>query len=194
MQPALATTRLRLRPARADDADALWALWTDPDVRRFLWDDRVIGRDEAADTVADCLALAARGLGLWLLLPRPADDAADDAADAAAHEPALLGCAGLLPVGVAAEHEPRIAGLVEPLVALAPRAWGRGYAAEALAALLAHAGGTLGLSRLAAVTDVPNVASDRMLLRAGFAPLGESTGPRYPLRTYLWERARPDGG
>jgi hypothetical protein len=38
------------------------------------------------------------------------------------------------------------------------------------------------------LTDVPNAASDRMLRRAGFVPLGETAGPRYPLRTYLRER------
>ncbi len=104
-----------LRPARAADLDALWPLWTDPDVRRFLWDDRVIGREEAQATLEDCLALA-------------------------------------------------------------PRIWHHGYALEALRALLEHASTTLGLTRLAGVTDVPNVASDRMLRRAGFVPLGGVEG------------------
>ncbi|MGZ8470669.1 MAG: GNAT family N-acetyltransferase [Gemmatirosa sp.] len=176
MQPTLATTRLVLRPAQASDLDALWALWTGPEVRRFLWDDRRIARDEATATLADCLALAPRGLGLWLLAPRD-----DDAR--------TIGCAGLLPAGTAAEHEPRLAGLVEVLVALAPDAWGHGHATETLAALQAHAARTLGLSQLAAVTDVPNVASDRMLRRAGFAVLGGTTGPRHPLRSYVWDAA-----
>jgi RimJ/RimL family protein N-acetyltransferase/ketosteroid isomerase-like protein len=172
-QPTLVTTRLVLRPAQAADADALWALWRDPGVRRYLWDDRAIARDEAVATLDDCLALAPQGLGLWLVAPRdrPAQP---------------IGCAGLLPVGAAAEHEPRLAGMTEALVALAPDAWGRGHATEALVALQAHAARTLRLPRLAAVTDVPNAASDRMLRRAGFTVLGESTGPRHPLRTYLW--------
>ncbi|MCU0648476.1 MAG: GNAT family N-acetyltransferase [Gemmatimonadaceae bacterium] len=172
MQPILQTPRLDLRPAALADADALWALWTDPAVRRFLWDDRVISPIEAADTLGDCLALAPKGLGLWVAEARDAD--------------AVVGCAGLLPVSTAASYDPRLAGLVEPLVALTPAVWGRGYAGEMLDALLAHAAGALGLARLAAVTDVPNVASDRMLQRAGFDVLGEVPGPRYRLRTYLW--------
>jgi hypothetical protein len=40
---------------------------------------------------------------------------------------------------------------------------------------------------VAGVTDVPNIASDRMLRRAGFTVLSECAGPRHPLRTYLWE-------
>lgn len=179
MQPILQTPRLRLRPAAHSDADALWALWTDPAVRRFLWDDRVISPSEAAATLGDCLALAPIGLGLWVAEVRDAN--------------ALVGCAGLLPVSTAAAYDPRLAGLVEPLVALAPAVWGHGYAGEALDALLAHAAGALGLARLAGVTDVPNVASDRMLQRAGFDVLGEVPGPRFQLRTYLWRApARAD--
>jgi RimJ/RimL family protein N-acetyltransferase len=162
VQPTFETQRLQLRPATLADLDALWALWTAPAVRRFLWDDRAITRDEAA-----------AALGLWVIEARG--------------EVGATGCAGLLPVSTAAEHDPRLAGLVEPLVALAPAAWGRGYAGEALAALLGHAAGALGLARLAGVTDGPNVASDRMLRRAGFRVLGEVPGPRHGLRTYLWE-------
>lgn len=183
MLPALRTPRLALRPAAAGDLDALWALWTEPSVRRFLWDDRIVERDEAAATLAECVALAERGLGLWLVHPLAADAEAP-----APDEP--VGCAALLPVSTAADFEPRLAGLVEPLVALHPRAWGRGYAAEALAAAQRHAVEALGLDRLAGVTDVPNLASDRMLRRAGFVPLGECAGPRHPLRTYVWRAPR----
>ena len=174
MQPTLDTPRLRLRPAIERDGDALWSLWTAPEIRRFLWDDRTITRDEAITTLRDSLELGDAGLGLWIVEAREA--------------PTLLGCAGLLPVTTAAEFEPRLAGLVEPLVALAPEAWGRGYAREALCALLDHASDTLGLERLAGVTDIPNTRSDRMLRHAGFAVLSEVPGPRYDLRTYLWTR------
>ena len=162
--------RLTFRRVQASDLDDLWQLWTDADVRRFLWDDRAITREEAATTVADCEALAARGLGLWVLRPSGSD--------------VLIGCAGLFPVTTAATYEPRLAGLVEPLVALAPEQWGQGYASEALQALIEHATSHLGLTQLAAVTDVPNARSDKMLRRAGFVELGETDGPRYRLRTY----------
>jgi hypothetical protein len=38
MLPALRTRRLFLCPATGADADDLWALWSDPGVRRFLWE------------------------------------------------------------------------------------------------------------------------------------------------------------
>ena len=41
----LNTGRMRLRPISSDDVDALHALWNDPDVRRYLWDDRIIPRE-----------------------------------------------------------------------------------------------------------------------------------------------------
>ena len=166
----LHSQRLAFRPVGGADLNELWRLWTDPDVRRFLWDDRAITREEAATTIADCEALAQRGLGLWVLRSKDSD--------------ALIGCAGLFPVTTAAMYEPRLAGLVEPLIALAPEHWGQGYASEALQALIDHATSHLGIAQLAAVTDVPNERSDRMLRRAGFIELSETDGPRYRLRTY----------
>jgi RimJ/RimL family protein N-acetyltransferase len=43
--PVLRTQRLVLRPWTHEDVDALHALWTTPEVRRYLWDDVVITRD-----------------------------------------------------------------------------------------------------------------------------------------------------
>ncbi|MEP0746976.1 MULTISPECIES: hypothetical protein [unclassified Coleofasciculus] len=43
----LHTDRLRLRPCQMDDLDSLHELWIDTDVRRFLFDDRLISREEA---------------------------------------------------------------------------------------------------------------------------------------------------
>lgn len=183
MQDTLHTARVTLVPVTPDDVDVLWALWSDADVRRYLWDDRVIAREEAAATVAECCALAAQGLGLWLVLATAPEGGESQAAATP------LGCAGLLPATSAAAFDPRLTGMIEPLVALTPSAWGRGYALEALMALMQHAARTLGLRQLAGVTDVPNAASDRMLRRAGFVVLGEVPGPRYRLRTYLWSAA-----
>jgi RimJ/RimL family protein N-acetyltransferase len=172
----LQSRRLTFRPVQASDIEELWRLWTFPEVRRFLWDDRLITRDEAGSTIEDCEALAERGLGLWVLRPDGSD--------------AFIGCAGLFPVVTAATYEPRLTGLVEPLVALAPKHWGRGYAVEALQALIGYATSHLVLTQLAAVTDVPNVRSDQMLRRAGFVELSETDGPKYRLRTYLLDVRR----
>ena len=66
--PVLETRRLTLRPFGVEDLDALHAIWTDPDVRRYLWDDLIISRERAAETLADAIATAAKdGIGYWTL-------------------------------------------------------------------------------------------------------------------------------
>jgi RimJ/RimL family protein N-acetyltransferase len=67
MQPILNTARLRLRPVAEEDFEPLWALWTEPQVRQFLWDDVVIERDQARETIRDFEDLAPKGLGLYSL-------------------------------------------------------------------------------------------------------------------------------
>jgi RimJ/RimL family protein N-acetyltransferase len=170
MLPQLRTARLLLHPASEDDLDALWSIWADPNVRRFLFDDLPVTRESASEVLRDCLALAGDGLGLWTV--RPEDGAP------------VIGCIGLLPATVAAEYDPSLAGAIEPLVAFAPAAWHRGYATEALEIVVAHAFGPLGLPVLSAVIDAPNAASQRLVHRLGFLFTGEVEGPRYRLRTY----------
>src|SRR5919107_1574552 len=106
MLPRLLTPRLTLRPARPPDLDALWALWTDPEVRRFLWDDQVISREWAAESLTATRALESAGLGLWSVERRGT--------------PGLVGCAGL--------RLADSAGSGEPLVALPPGVWHQGLA------------------------------------------------------------------
>jgi RimJ/RimL family protein N-acetyltransferase len=145
------------------------ALWSHPDVRRYLFDDQEVTREKAAEVLADALAVADRGLGLWMIELR-----ADDW---------QIGCIGLLPTTIA-KYEPRVAGLVEPVVAIDPEHWHRGYAVDALRAVIDYAFDTLALTRIAGATDVPNVASRRMLERAGYQLLSERDGPVYRLLTY----------
>jgi ribosomal-protein-alanine N-acetyltransferase len=142
--PVLRTSRLVLRPCRADDVAALHALWTDRDVRRWLWDDVVIPEASARDVVSESLAtFAERGFGQWVLAER--------------EDGALLGCAGLRPFDSGRE--------IELLYALHPSRWGEGLATEAARAVLEHGFRALGLPRIAARVDTPNRASARVLER-----------------------------
>jgi RimJ/RimL family protein N-acetyltransferase len=175
MLPPLSTPRLVLEPAAPADLDVLWEIWRDPDVRRYLFDDQPVARERAAGILDDCLAQAPDGLGLWMLRDRPANQ--------------VVGCAGLLRVTTSAKYDAELAGAIEPLVVLAPRVWRRGYAREALRAVLAYGFGPLELARIAAVNDVPNAASDRLVRHLGFRLAGECDGPHYRMRTY-WLTAR----
>lgn len=172
-QPTFAAERVTLVPSVLADLDPLWEIWRDPDVRRYLFDDQPVERARAREVLEACLGEAAHGQGLWTLREPGADR--------------VVGCAGLMPVSWA-EHDPTGAGLIEPIVALAPAVWHRGYAVDALGTLVGHAFAGLGLARLAGATDVPNEASHRMLVRTGFVPQRECQGPHYRMRTYLLER------
>jgi ribosomal-protein-alanine N-acetyltransferase len=146
--PVLASSRLRLRPYRDDDAGAMFALYSDPRVMRYWsfppWTD--LG--QARDYLSRAAAHAAQGIALpWAIA-----DARSDA---------LLGTATLHSL-----H--RDQGRAELGYSLAPAHQGRGLAAEALRLALAHAFGPLGLRRVEADVDPRNAASCRLLERLGF--------------------------
>ena len=166
----LATARLRLEPVSLGDLGRLHGLLILPDIRRFLCDDAVLGRAQVQGLIREAMALAPRGLGLWSLL---------------ANNGAWIGILGLQPIsGAASEAWPDFIGEVEPVIALHPQAWGRGYAAEALCRATASAQDDLHLSRLVALVDEPNSRSHRLLAKIGFKILGEGPGPKHPLRAY----------
>ena len=174
MLPNLLTARLDLRPASGADLDMLWALWAAPDVRRFLFDDVPVTRERAVEVLGHCIQAAEAGLGLWLASLRDTET--------------VIGCVGLMAASTAAQYDPRLVGAVEPLASFSPSVWGHGYATEALAAVVRYTFEQLGLAQLAAVNDVPNEASDRLVKRLGFEVMGECAGPRYRLRTYVLTR------
>jgi ribosomal-protein-alanine N-acetyltransferase len=170
MLPLLATERLRLEPISMADLDRLHGLLILPDVRRYLCDDAVLSREQVENLMRQAAALAPDGLGLWRLL----------SADGA-----WIGILGLQPVSAAAsEAYPAFAGAVEPLVALHPQAWGKGFAVEALTRAAAYARDDLQLDRLAALVDEPNARSHRLLAQVGFRVAGKGSGPKHPLRAY----------
>jgi RimJ/RimL family protein N-acetyltransferase len=144
---ALWTPRLHLEPLLPRDAGIAHALWTHPEVRRYLWDDAVISRDTAANvTRGSARDFAARRFGLWLLFARDSPGS-------------LVGFCGLRTDGVGDEPE--------LLFGLHPDYWRRGLAQEAARAVLRHAFTTSGLRRVIAATDVPNVRSARTLAALG---------------------------
>jgi ribosomal-protein-alanine N-acetyltransferase len=142
------TDRLRLRPFAPDDAAALHRLWTLPDVRRFLWDDRVIAWEEATAQIAHSVASFERyGFGFWAVVVKEV--------------PALAGFAGLRLFGEPPE--------VEILYGLDPAYWGVGLATEAARAALRFGFETCGVERIYAGADRPNAASFRVMERLGMS-------------------------
>ena len=149
MRPELIETRrLRLRPSSLSDVDELHQLWTDPGVRQYLWDDEVIPRERAESVIKTSLDLfAERGLGLWAIMQKSGDE--------------LIGFCGFWFF-----HEPP---KLELLYAIAPAYWNRGLASEAAEAMMRYGFEKLSLERIEASTDAANLASVRVMEKAGMS-------------------------
>ena len=149
MTAAIHTPRLHLRPCREEDLSALHALWTEPEVRRSLWDGEIISRERAMEILAKSEeSFRSRGFGIWAVF--------------VVGEPGLAGFAGLRAVGGTDE--------VEILYGLHPRVWGLGLATEAADALIAHAFTRALTQRIWARADAPNEASVAVMKRLGMKP------------------------
>ncbi len=69
--PVIETARLRLRPFSLNDVDALHRLWTEPEVRRYLWDGEVIPRERVESLInTSIISFEDHGFGLWAVLRR----------------------------------------------------------------------------------------------------------------------------
>ncbi|MFD0276247.1 GNAT family N-acetyltransferase [Kitasatospora sp. NPDC127111] len=152
--PRLAIREFQHTPG---DVDALHAIFGDPEATRYLpFEPR--DREDCADQIEQYLeeALREERTVYRLAVTRRAD--ADDPADATPIGNAALTLGGR--------------GSASLGYALRPDTWGNGYAGEITALLCDFAFGPLGLHRLAALADVANTASARVLTRAGFQQEG----------------------
>jgi RimJ/RimL family protein N-acetyltransferase len=140
------TSRTQLHPLTPDDAAAIHELWSTPGVRRFIFDDKILPREEAAAIVERSSKLfSENGLGLWAA--RDGDDR-------------LIGFTGYWYFRTPPE--------LELLYGIAETHWGQGYAAEIASALVDYGFDELKLPEICASTDAANVASVRVLEKLGF--------------------------
>jgi RimJ/RimL family protein N-acetyltransferase len=162
---ALETERHRLRPIRAAESTELHALFTDLQVRRWLFDDEAISEAVVMELITASDALEPRGLGHWTVRARSDDR--------------LIGSAALQPC----DGEE-----IELIYLLAPAEWGQGHASEVGQVLLAHAFETLGLERVIAQADTPNTKSIDVMKRLGMRFDRELEVGGLPLVQYVMER------
>ncbi len=159
MKPLMQTERLYMRPLEQGDLSALADLLHDPQVRRYLCDDQKLPPATIAGFIVESARLDSRGLGYWVIGERDGDP--------------FIGVVGLTDPS---DEFPLMQGGIEVLVALRPGGWGRGLATEAAMAVLARAA-EVGVDRVVAGVDVPNVASHRLMYRVGFEEVGRGEGP-----------------
>ncbi|HXZ57985.1 MAG TPA: GNAT family N-acetyltransferase [Gaiellaceae bacterium] len=150
MQLFLETERLRLRRFTGDDIENLVALDSDPEVMRFINGGRATPRDEIENDVLPAfLGHYERyaGFGFW-----------------AAEEKSTGRFVGWFHFRPAQGAPP---GEVELGYRLRRSAWGKGYATEGSRALIGKGFAELGVERVVAFGMVVNVASTRVMEKAG---------------------------
>ncbi|MDJ0837724.1 MAG: GNAT family N-acetyltransferase [Acidobacteriota bacterium] len=139
-------SRFSLRPFRSDDLDDLHRLFTDPGIRRYLFDDVELPRSQTEEILAESARLfAEKGFGLW--------------APAEHRTSRILGFCGYWFFFEPPE--------LQLLYGIDPAFWGRGYAAEAAAELIRYGHEQLDMDRIIAATDVPNTASIKVMEKLG---------------------------
>jgi len=153
----LDTARLILRHLEPCDLDALFALYRDPDVRRYFPD----GTLTLAETREE-LDWFRHGhptfpaLGLWATVERSSG--------------AFLGRCGLLPWEIDGKQEVELAYLIDKT------RWGEGLATEAALAIVNYAQRQLKLDRLICLIMPGNVASTTVAEKVGMTFNREYTG------------------
>jgi ribosomal-protein-alanine N-acetyltransferase len=176
--PVLETAHLRMRPYLPGDVDALHALFGDPEVRRYLFDDEVWPRALVEQEIASNLvAFQQRGWGQWALelLATHRGSPADEARPAGV-------------VGFCGFREFFDPPQLQLLYGLAPTVWGRGLATEAARAACDYGFLECGFERILAATDVPNLASVEVMKRLGMRFVEESSQAAGPTVFYALDR------
>jgi RimJ/RimL family protein N-acetyltransferase len=145
----LISPRLRLRRLRPDDAAAISAYRSLPEVARFQsWE--TFGAEDAAKLIADQQGVIADTPGTWLQLALTPTECGTIVGDCGVH--------------FLADH-PR---QVELGITLAPAYHGRGLATEAVESVLRYVFDSLSKHRVIAVTDAENHAAAQLFRRLGF--------------------------
>lgn len=159
----ITTPRLTLRPWRATDAEALFAINGDAETMRFF--PSPMTRPESDDHLARMMAhQAEHGFGMW----------------AAVHNHAVIGIVGLQHVPPHRAPEP------PPLIEIGWRlnraVWRQGFAHEAAQAAIAYARTTLRLPAIVALTATINTPSRALMEKLGMTrdPRADFNHPRVP--------------
>lgn len=165
MRAFLETPRLALREVGPGDVEAFYKLDSDTNVMRYIADGTVGTRETAASAVSRAMRYYALypGLGKWAAEERPSGR--------------FVGWFSLNYVPKTVE--------VEVGYRLLPFAWGRGLASEGARELVRHGFDTLGLYRIIGLTHAENLASQRVLRKAGLLDAGRGRYYGRELRLFV---------
>ena len=144
----LETERLLLRRLLPEDLDALYALYRDPEIRRYF-PDGILTYEETKEELEWFLNGHPRRpeLGLWATIYKPTNQ--------------FIGRCGLLPWTIEERDEVEVAYLLDKAF------WGQGLGFEAARACADYAFNVLGLTRLICMIYPENVASINVARKLG---------------------------
>ena len=144
----LETQRLLLRHLVMDDLDELFALYQDPEMRKYF-PEGVLNHADTKDELEWHMHGHPRHpeLGLWATVHKETGK--------------FIGRCGLLPWNIDGRLEVEIAYMIDKSY------WGRGLATEAAQGIMDYAFGTLNLSRLICLIDPENIASQKVAQKIG---------------------------
>jgi len=162
--PAIETSRLLLRPMEIGDAPAIHAYWSDPEFHRYVSTEPPASPDAAREMVQGWIALAAeKRRPFWVMVAKESNQVVGTISINVLD---LTNHCGQLGYEVAREQ------------------WGKGIATEAVRAVLSYGFGTMGLNRIAAYCWDGNVASQRVMEKAGMRYEGTLRQVRYAKGAY----------
>lgn len=170
----LETKRLILRHLEPADLESLYALYRDPEVRRYF-PERTLSRAETREELEWFLNGHPKypELGLWATIYKENDQ--------------FIGRCGLLPWVIDGRSEVEVAYL------LAKEYWRQGLATEAAQAILDYGFEQLGLSRLICLIDRENLASIKVARKIGMAFEKEGEDDKGPYLLYSIQKPLAPG-
>ena len=153
----LETDRLILRHLLPDDLDKLFALYSDPEIRRYFPEGTLMYEEtkEELDWFLNGHPKHPE-LGLWATIHKESNQ--------------FIGRCGLLPWTIEGRYEVEVAYMI------AKEYWRQGLGTEAAGAILQYGFGPLGLSRLICMIDPLNKASRRVAEKIGMTLEKEMDG------------------
>jgi RimJ/RimL family protein N-acetyltransferase len=165
--PCIETRRLRLRPRRLNDIDAIVEMDLNPDVYRY----RDL-RPETSMAIPDETAVR-NSVRSEILSSSPADFWAVETKD----RQEFLGLAGLIPKPLGIVGLPYKSSTLFLAYRLAKGTWGQGIASEAAGAILDYGFRNLNCEELMAFSHVENIRSRRVLEKIGMTLIGRVLPP-----------------
>ena len=140
------TERLLVRHIEPTDVDAMHAVYGDADAMRWVGDAVPLAREQCAEWIVITQRnYALRGYGMSALVARDSGE--------------VIGFCGLVHPGGQTD--------VEIKYALRRAFWGKGFASEAVGGMIAYAASAFGIAHVIATTAPENIASHRVLGKAG---------------------------